>query len=316
MLNTELCSISVLCITEHWLNIDQIISFSLPGFSLANYFCRNRYKNGGSLIFIKQGLQYKSINKFQHLNADMDFELALIELSDINTIIACIYHFPKGNFDSFLNKLEYVLNGIHLNKKLIVLCGDFNVDFLETGNRKLLLLNLTDTFNLRQIIKTPTTITKTSPIALEPIFVNTNCTSKCMSTHLGDHKAQLVTLPVNLIPSKNSKRTEIARNFNSNNIEKFNYLLSKERWGKVLQIDDTNQKFNKFSSTFTEYFETAFPLERLAIRDKSTKTKGWITAGIRILSERKRQLLKYQKTTTYPLLWQITYKSTLKSIEW
>ena len=53
-----------------------------------------------------------------------------------NIIIICIYRSPVGDFLYFLNQLESLLNKIYNPTNEIILCGDFNVNYLNDNTRK------------------------------------------------------------------------------------------------------------------------------------------------------------------------------------
>lgn len=52
----ELNKIDILCLSEHWMTCDQIISIKIEGYTLVNYFCRSNFKNGGVAIFCRNEL--------------------------------------------------------------------------------------------------------------------------------------------------------------------------------------------------------------------------------------------------------------------
>ena len=50
-------------------------------------------------------------------------------------IIFCVYRAPSGDFDYFLNKLDYILNSLHNYKTEFIICGDININYLGTNNK-------------------------------------------------------------------------------------------------------------------------------------------------------------------------------------
>jgi hypothetical protein len=59
------------------------------------------------------------------------FEMSLIELPGYKLCIVCIHRSPDGQFDKFLNKLELVIQKLLMKDKILILCGDWNIDFLH-----------------------------------------------------------------------------------------------------------------------------------------------------------------------------------------
>jgi hypothetical protein len=50
--------------------------------------------------------------------------------------IVCIYRSPTGNFSYFLKQLELILNNMYNSSNEIILCGGFNVNYLNDNTRK------------------------------------------------------------------------------------------------------------------------------------------------------------------------------------
>jgi hypothetical protein len=51
-------------------------------------------------------------------------------LSDLGTILACIYRSPDSDFDKCLSKLDIVISEVYFKGKWLIFCGDLNVNFL------------------------------------------------------------------------------------------------------------------------------------------------------------------------------------------
>jgi exonuclease III len=86
--------------------------------------------------------------------------MSLTELPEYKVYIVCIYRSPDGQFDKFLNKLELVTQKLLKKDKILLLCGDWNMNFLhEDGNLK----DLTDLqlrCNVVNTVQSPTRIMK------------------------------------------------------------------------------------------------------------------------------------------------------------
>jgi hypothetical protein len=63
---------------------------------------------------------------------EQDFAVCAIRLihSPVNLCVLSVYRSPSGNFDTFLMKLEGILNILSQNQVNLVICGDFNVNFM------------------------------------------------------------------------------------------------------------------------------------------------------------------------------------------
>jgi len=109
LLEADINNAEVLCITEHWLNCHKIHAQNINHFTLANAFCRRNSDHGGSCIFVKKGVMTKELNFLNELGEEKSFELKVTELVQYAVIVICIYRSPYGKFDTFLNKLEFII---------------------------------------------------------------------------------------------------------------------------------------------------------------------------------------------------------------
>jgi hypothetical protein len=68
-----------------------------------------------------------------HYN-EPDFEVCAIRLSHspVNLCVLSVYRSLLVNFDTFIMKLEEILNILFQNQVNLVICGDFNVNFRTT----------------------------------------------------------------------------------------------------------------------------------------------------------------------------------------
>ena len=294
LLQIDLKNIDVLCLTEHWQNLNQVNAINVTNFKLVSVFCREIYGHGGSCIYVKEHLSTKETKYCDTVNVDKEFELTATELIDKNVIILCIYRSPDGNFDNFLTKLDTVIQNIKQKKKTLLLCGDWNVDFLQDSSKLFKLKKLFMMYNLTNVVTTPTRITKKTATLLDVMVVNNPNVVKQVSVidmGFSDHFARVLDL---FSCYSVTQVTGIKKRvFSSNNIKNFRFLLNAENWEKVSLENYVNSKFNTFLHTFLQYFNVAFPIK--ICKTENGKGKAWITKGIRICSKKNRQLSRLQK---------------------
>ena len=161
MLNDELRDLDIICGTEHWLNEKEINSYPLPNYKISSSFCRSNYKNGGSIIFVKDSIPGKHTEKklTYYLNEEKVFEHSVTEFKhpNISLTIACVYRSPDGCLISFLEKLEILLNSLTNKNSQLILCGDFNINFLDSDSSIVSeFRSVIHSFNLGELITSPT----------------------------------------------------------------------------------------------------------------------------------------------------------------
>jgi hypothetical protein len=94
----------VLCFTEHWLKEDYLKLIHIDQYELVIYFSRTQHNDGGSCIYVGKNICTKSLNYFQDISAEKDFEVSATELVDCDYFIVCIYKSPDSNFLDIFKK--------------------------------------------------------------------------------------------------------------------------------------------------------------------------------------------------------------------
>jgi len=97
--------------------------------------------------------------------------LSLTEL-DFKLYVGCIYRAPNGQFDIFLDNLEIMIQKLLTKNKILILCGDWNVDMLHDSSNQSDLLGLLQRHNLINTIQSPTRITNDSNTLLDLMIIN------------------------------------------------------------------------------------------------------------------------------------------------
>ena len=63
------------------------------------------------------------------------FEVSVIELVDFKYIIVCICRSSDIDFWIFKKKLELIIRIIHSRNKRIIICGEWNLNFMQDDIR-------------------------------------------------------------------------------------------------------------------------------------------------------------------------------------
>jgi hypothetical protein len=156
---------------EQWLNEDQLNAVNFDQFRLVSKYCRMSSTLGGSCIYVNNMIQSRDVPWCDNLCSDKVFEASVVELLEYQTLLACIYRSPDSEFYEFLNKLEALIVKVYAKAKCLILCGDWNVNFLHQNGKLQDLQNLLRMYNLN-LIKSPTRITSHSESLIDVIIVN------------------------------------------------------------------------------------------------------------------------------------------------
>ena len=84
---------------------------------------------------------------------EQDIEICAIKLahSSLNVYVLSLYRSLTRNFDTFIEKLE-ILNLLFLNPVNLIICGDFNVNFMIDNTKKYQIISLLKMYNLDYIV--------------------------------------------------------------------------------------------------------------------------------------------------------------------
>ncbi|KAG8272527.1 hypothetical protein J6590_039236 [Homalodisca vitripennis] len=86
-------SLVLICISEHWLNLDELALHVPSGYQMASAFCRKNHIRGGSAIFIRVNIEFRIID-VSDLCRELIIEVAIIALDVSKLIVVSRYHPP------------------------------------------------------------------------------------------------------------------------------------------------------------------------------------------------------------------------------
>jgi len=139
----------VLCFMEHHLESHQLDCIQLQSYRLVAKFCRITHRYGGVCIYVHESLQSSNLEVLTYCK-EKDLEVCSVRLY-LPTCTICIvnlYRSPLGNFDYFVKELEILLNMVSTSSRELIICGDFNINFMEVITYKKILNSLLATFGL------------------------------------------------------------------------------------------------------------------------------------------------------------------------
>ena len=127
----------IICLTEHHLHDEELEGMSLNQYTLGAKFCRKTHKCGGVCLFIKDNLHFANINMDKY-SKEMDIEICTIKIHTPSCaiIVVTVYRSPTGDVTYFLNTLETATDQLYNNTTNIILCGDFNINYLSDNKKK------------------------------------------------------------------------------------------------------------------------------------------------------------------------------------
>jgi len=274
----------LICLTEHHLKNYKMDATPISNYKLGAKYCRKKFKNGCACIYIQEALKFTNISLQKHCKEqDIEITAVQLKLNKKNVIIFCVYRAPSGDFDYFLNKLDYIHNSLHTYKTEFIICG--NTNYLGTNNKKKQLDYLLGTYNLITTVYFPMRTVNNSATLIDNIFIDNrrHYTIKPYTNGLSDHDAQLITLNNFSLPFSIIEPSYI-RNINKNTIAEFQLQLSWEQWDNIFGNNNVNDMFSNFLNTYLRcYYSSFFKKE---IKSNATHNQ-WITKGITISCKKR-----------------------------
>ena len=162
----------IICLTEHHLRDCEINMIPIDRFKLGSKFCRWEYKNGGVCIYIHEDLDYSTISQDSYCK-EKDIEVCAVKLNTTPRplIVIPVYRSPSGSFNDFLINLDSILNMLYSSKTEFVICGDININYLDSCVKRQQLDALFQTYNLIGTVLFPACKSSTSATAIDNIFI-------------------------------------------------------------------------------------------------------------------------------------------------
>jgi hypothetical protein len=287
----------ILCITEHHLRQYEIDHIFMNQFKLGSEFCRCDMKNGGVCIFVHNDIEFSLVPTNKYC-VEKDFEVCAIKLQNLHKqiIVLAIYRAPSGNFNIFLRNLDVLLSRWYGNGIQFLICGDFNINYLELNKKRRQLDAVLQTYNIVGTVTFPTHSSDTFAMAIDNIFITrTKNDIYPYVTGLSDHDAQIIFLECN-IPKTHRCNTITARDINDHSVLEFQILMSQEDWEEVFVEEDVNISFNKFHNTLIRNFNSCFIKKHRKI---NTNSRPWITKGIKTSCNRKKELYQMMRSNDH-----------------
>lgn len=172
----EIKDLKIICFTEHWLYPGEATCYNFTNYNCISMFCRDKLIHGGVGIYIHNSVKAIEISSIKNLTQELHCELTCVLITKFNLVIVVVYR-SNSNDSDFNIFINIITDALHLidrlfNNKNIIVCGDFNVQFLDQDNRTKKLTNLFGQFNLKQAIFEHTRVTKFSKTCPDNIFTN------------------------------------------------------------------------------------------------------------------------------------------------
>jgi hypothetical protein len=123
----------ILCFTEHHLKYSQIENVTIANHKLGTSYFRISIIKGCVCIYVHYTLDFEVVN-IRELCINKAIETCPVKCNFLSSIcgILDIYRSPSSNFSLSITQLKTsIIKKIYKPNLLIVVCGDFNINYLE-----------------------------------------------------------------------------------------------------------------------------------------------------------------------------------------
>lgn len=277
--------LDAIAISETWLkdnNADEEIKIS--GYSIYRSDRKGK-KGGGVALYTSNNIKSQLVHQMSKENVYEEITICTT-INKKQTIIACIYRPPNGEFNLFHENFEVFLK--RFSSKNIIITGDFNIN-LKHGNLckyTNTFLQIIENYNIYPIIKKPTRITKQSSTVIDNIFTNLQYTSKgILISDISDHLPVFAEFENARIKVPCQELLAITKV----NIKNVKESLATTNWKLITTEKNTDTAFQKFLDILNDTIQKN---TKTTLSKKKRLHQPWITAGLIKSCRRKNRLYK------------------------
>ena len=190
---------------------------------------------------------------FLNITKNLEICAVQIETTDNRMIVIRVYKSRSGDFNHFLKLLDMAVFSLNKPSKEILICGDFNVDYLSRCKPKQKLSLLLFAYNMMHTVDFPTKFQNGHSSAIDNIFVDKSRMQSYvifpLSNALSDHEAQCEILN-NFFPETKVKNGKLKNKCKVilivSETKLFSGITIARILGKSLFTKDANSSFNNF----------------------------------------------------------------------
>nr|CAI5820746.1 unnamed protein product [Callosobruchus analis] len=161
--------IDIVMLCETWL--DASINSDLLNISSYNIIRADRDGRGGGVaVYIKRNYSYKTI--LSKVSPCLEQLWISIKINKRTYSFAVVYRPPSASVVDCINELDISISTILPVSDSLLIAGDLNINILDKNRPTILLLNLLESYDLKQLVNTPTRISNTSQTLIDVIIVS------------------------------------------------------------------------------------------------------------------------------------------------
>ena len=288
------------CFTETWMGADRFLENIFSDY-VAYHSMRADRRGGGVSIFISKRLK---CNELLNLSCNLDYlECVFVEIwhGKKNIFLGTVYRPPSYvGLNFFTRDLTEKLNYLVCSKNNVILCGDFNLDFLKVNNNDLVAEFYDSMYSLSLVstIFCPTRITDSSATLIDNIFITCplNFISGILTADISDHFPVFVIVQ-NFFAEVFSDSYLEFRLVNDKTLNDLRTNLSSISFIDIVNLESHDGALDRFEDILLKELNVCCPIIRKKLRN-TDKTKPWINSFLKgLISEREARYYRFKLFT-------------------
>ena len=250
----------------------------------------NKETGGGLSFFIRKGVDFRVCENMKVVQPFMESLFIEVCRNNKTYMIGLIYRVPNTNIDSFIDKVNELIEPIK-NKHEVILLGDFNIDLLQDNKYSRDFQNMLQSNYLAPTILDATRVASVNrngenqltETLIDNIFINrcTDFKSGLIYSSITDHYPIFTTILDNSPPTNNeaAPKTTQSRLINDFKIRKFKSALQISFLSSLQNIENAQQAFTNFFEIFNSLYDKYFPVITKIVKEKSL-LKPWVSESL------------------------------------
>lgn len=245
--------VDILTISETWFHpaLDEMLT-NLNGYTCYRHDRLSKARGGGLAIYIRDELQANyDCTKYENLNtstADSELQVLSVKVRSMKKIMLVnCYRPPSGSVPRFFDEIRSVLDGIDkLGEHELYVMGDLNIPYNLPSPALAKVKSFENSYDLTQVIKSPTRSTASSSNILDLIFTNSPYVAYAgpIEASMSDHEPVLI-----IRKEQHSNEPKVSfkcRNFGNYVKEDFQSDVRDHDWATFFSPDiDANEKWSE-----------------------------------------------------------------------
>ena len=316
-LSNDNCDFEVILLTESWIS-DQNKNFLEFDNYNSFHVHRNSKKGGGVSFLIRSDLSSNQVKEHSFTNEYIEINTVKILHNSSEIFVVGVYRPPSSRPEIFFEIIQNTL--IKLNKKNIILAGDFNLDLLKINSDQnaTFLMNSLLSLGLYPTITRATRLNEPNPQKSSLIDLTwTNLdhfhSSQILTSDLSDHFPCITSFK---FPNQAEKMKYILHYYRNNKKENnISNYVTEVRNINFDFIDNTSidiyDKFLAFDSNLFDCYNNTCPIKSYKLSTKRLENP-WLSSELRKEISQKHELYNLYISGSIPKELYNNFKSYLK----